>query len=142
MLGRNSFTPDELKSARGAINAELSAYKKLAQAVEKSGDPAAQKALEDFEPLHFNRLTLALDRPFVHRVRNASGKDSNPLNEVELIAESLMNDGGTFNAGTVIKYKPEETVLGLGAGDPIALRRGQFEELAKAFFGEIEQKFM
>ena len=142
MLGRNTYTQEELAAARGTINAQVVAYKKLAQAVEKSGDATAQTALENFEPLLFNTMTLALDRPFVHRVRNVSGKDSNPVNEVELITDSLMNDAGVLSSGTVIKYEPEETVLKLDVGERIALRRAQFEKLAKAFYAEIEHKFM
>jgi hypothetical protein len=142
MLGRSSYTQAELDAARGSVTAQLAAYRKLAKAVAESGDAAAQEALDAFEPLLFNGMVLTLDRPFVHRVRNAAGKDSNPLNEVELLSESLMHDGGVLQAGTVIKYKPDETVLKLSAGERIALRRAQFEKLAKAFFAEIERKFM
>ncbi|MDT7743427.1 MAG: hypothetical protein QOE59_2505 [Actinomycetota bacterium] len=36
---------------------------------------------------------LAPDRRFVHRVRPVAGKDANPLNEVELLVESVLDHG-------------------------------------------------
>jgi hypothetical protein len=45
-------------------------------------------ALEAFDAQLFANLILALDRPFVHRLRTGTGKDGNPLNEVELLTES------------------------------------------------------
>ena len=53
-------------------------------------------ALEAFQPLLFNNMTLILDRYFVHRLRTVTGKDGNPLNEVELLSESLMNNDGVL----------------------------------------------
>jgi hypothetical protein len=64
---------------------------------------------------------MMLDRYFVHRPRTVSGKDTNPLNEVELICESLMSNGGVLRDGNVVKYVPEESVLKLGVGDEIRL---------------------
>ena len=142
MLGRKDFTPQELDSAKDAMSKQLAAYRKLAKAVRASGDAKAVAALEAFEPLCFNNLTLALDRRFVHRVRMVSGKDTNALNEVELIADSLMDNGGTLEIGTVIKYTPDEATLGLAAGDRIALGADEFDRLAKAFLSEIDAKFV
>src|SRR4051794_10696858 len=114
MLGRKTFTHEELGAARAAVA----------------------------DPHRFNDLLLALDRRFVHRVRMVSGKDSNPLNEVELLVDSLMNNDGVLRVGTVIKYVPEETVLGLSEGDRIELDAEQFQRLADAFLAEIEAKFV
>jgi hypothetical protein len=36
---------------------------------------------------------LAPDRRFVHRVRPVAGKEANPLNEVELLVESVLDHG-------------------------------------------------
>ena len=85
---------------------------------------------------------LALDRYFVHRVRAVSGKDGNPLNEVELIADGLLLHEGTLPASTVIKYAPDRSVLGLEVGDRIALTADDFERLSAAFLAEIEKRFV
>lgn len=60
---------------------QLDAYRQLAGAF--AGKKTAKKlppALQDFEGLFFNNLTLALDRFYVHRLRMVAGKDGNPLN--------------------------------------------------------------
>jgi hypothetical protein len=87
-------------------------------------------------------MVLALDRPFVHRVRMVTGKDGNPLNEVELIVDSLMDNGGVLRGNNVITLKPDESVLKLEIGDRIALDAEQFERLSRAFFAELEAKFL
>lgn len=135
MLGRKSYTQAELDHAKATIAAQLAAYRKLVKSV---GDAA----LEGFEPLFFNNMVLALDRPFVHRVRMVTGKDGNPLNEVELIADSLMNNDSVLRGNNVIELVPDQSVLGLEIGDRIALSEAQFARLSKAFLAEIEAKFV
>jgi hypothetical protein len=39
-------------------------------------------------------------RYFAHRLRLVTGKDANPLNEVELMSHSLMNSEGSCAATT------------------------------------------
>src|SRR4051812_45127790 len=114
MLGRKTFTQEELDHARASIDEQLAAYDRLVEAVD--GAPAAA-ALGAFEPLFFNNLLLALDRPFVHRVRMVTGKDGNPINEVELVADSLMNNDGVLRGNNVIKLEADESVLKLEIGD-------------------------
>jgi hypothetical protein len=139
MLGRKTYTPEELEQARRAIGAQLAAYDKLASAV--AGDPEASAALAEFAPLFFNHMTLVLDRYFVHRLRAVTGKDGNPLNEVELLTASLLDDG-VLQGNNVIKLKPEESVTGIGYGKRIALGAEQFERLSQAFLADIEAKFV
>jgi hypothetical protein len=141
MLGRKTYTPEELDNATTAIDRQLAAYKKLVKVIDTS-DPKVAAALADFEPLVFNNQTLALDRPFVHRLRVVTGKDGNPLNEVELLVESLLNNGGVLRTGTVVKYVPEQTVLGLQPGDRIAPSVEDFARLADAFLTELEKRFV
>lgn len=135
MLGRKDFTRDEIDRAKAVIDQQLATYRALAAAT--SGDAA----LAAFDPHFFDNLVLTLDRFFVHRVRVVSGKDANPLNEVELLVESLLA-GDTLRTNKVIKWVPENTVLGLADGDPIALTEAQFTALAAAFFTELESRFL
>jgi hypothetical protein len=135
MLGRKNYSQEELDSYRAAIGAELEAYKRVEAAV-------GNDALAGFEAPFFNSMVLALDRWFVHRVRAVSGKDGNPLNEVELIVDSVMTNGGVLRGNNVIKYVPGESVLGLEIGDRIGLTREQFERLSEAFLNEIERRFL
>ncbi len=141
MLGRKSYTADEVSHAEAAVEQLLGAYRTLAQASEQAADPRVAKALVDFEPILFNNMTLALDRYFVHRVRVVAGKDSNPLNEVELLAESLMDHDAFLRGNNVLKLVTEQSVLKLKIGDRIRLDVEQFEKLAKAFLADIKRKF-
>jgi hypothetical protein len=143
MLGRKSYTREEFDHSKAIIDEQIAAYKTLTQAVAgATTDPQVTSALDVFEPLFFNNLTLALDRPFVHRVRMVTGKDGNPLNEVEMLCDSLMNNNGVLGDSTVIKLVPEQSVLKLRVGDPIRISEAQFERLAAAFFAELERKFL
>jgi hypothetical protein len=84
---------------------------------------------------------LGRKTPFVHRVRPVAGKDGNPLNEVELIADSLINNDGVLRGNNVIKLVPGESVLTTGIGDRIRLSAAQFERLSAAFFSELRSRF-
>lgn len=105
-------------------------------------DEQAESALESFEEPFFNNLILALDRPFVHRLRMVTGKDGNPLNEVEMLCDSLMNNRAVLRGSTVIELVPAESVLKLKVGDPIRITADEFERLSAAFFAELESKFL
>ena len=141
MLGRKDYTPEELAAAEKAVAEQLAAYHRLVEAVDTS-DPEVRAALEAFEPLFADTMTLALDRRFVHRIRAVSGKDGNPLNEVELMTESLLDHDGVLTANKVIKLKPDESVLGIPPGERIRLTAADFERLAEAFLAEVRAKFV
>lgn len=143
MLGRKTYTQDELDHATAAIARQLAAYRKLSKVVADGvADPAADAARAAFEPLFFNNLVLVLDRHFVHRIRPVTGKDTNPLNEVELLADSLIDNDGVLRTGKVVKWVPEQAVTRLHPGDPIALTQAQFGRLSKAFLAEIRERFV
>jgi hypothetical protein len=131
MLGRKDYTKDELDHAKAAVAEQLAAYRTFARV-----------ATTDFEALYFNNMLLVLDRHFVHRVRAVTGKDGNPINEVELLAESLMNNDGIFRGNNVLTYAPEQSVVKLNVGDRIRLTADQFDRLSAAFFAEMEAKFL
>ena len=139
MLGRKTYEPEELARARGALRRQLGAWDDLAKA---TVDPEARSALEALEPEFFNGLVRVLDRDFVHRVRMVTGTGNNALNEVELLTESLMNNGGVLRTGAVVTYDPARSVTGLRAGERIALDRDTFERLADSFFATLEEKFV
>ncbi|HMG43223.1 MAG TPA: hypothetical protein VK611_17970 [Acidimicrobiales bacterium] len=132
MLGRKDYTREELDGARAAMEAQLAAYRGLSGV--SPGD--------EFEWRLFNNMVLVLDRYFVHRIRPVAGKDGNPLNEVELICESLLGNQGVFRGNKVLKYVPEESVLKLGVGDEIRLSADDFERLAAGFLAELERRFV
>lgn len=142
MLGRKTYTQEEFDTAQTAMADQTAAFTALAKAVAASKDKKAAAALDVFEPLFFNSLTLALDRCFVHRVRGVSGKDGNPLNEVEVICDSLMTNGGVLQASTVLKVVPAESVSKIEFGDAIRITADQFDRLSSAFLAEIEARFL
>jgi hypothetical protein len=143
MLGRKSYTKQEFDHAKAAIDQQLAAYKKLVKTVATStADKKVNAAFDAFETLFFNNMVLALDRYFVHRIRPVTGKDGNPLNEVELLADSLMNNDGVLAVSNVIKLVPDQSVVKLQFGDPIKLTEEQFERLSAAFFAELKRRFL
>jgi hypothetical protein len=124
MLGRKDYTRKELDDGRARIDAQL-------------------QTLTKFEREFFANLLLTLDRLYVHRLRSSTGKDGNPLNEVELMVDSLLNNDGVFRVDNKsIKYKPEASVTGLAVGDRIELDRAAFEKLYGAFMFDLEAKFI
>jgi hypothetical protein len=143
MLGRKDYTREEFDHGKTAIDSQLAAYRQLAVALDNDTvEEKVRSAQEDFEAQFFNTLVLALDRWYVHRLRGVTGKDGNPLNEVELIVESLMNNGGFFRGNNVVKYVPEQSVVKLKPGDKIRLTADDFERLSAAFFQDLERKYV
>jgi len=139
MLGRKTYTPEEIDSARGAVEQQLTAYRALAAVI--AADSAPSELPDGFEALYFNNMTIVLDRYFIHRIRPVTGKDSNPLNEVELLSDSLMNNKGILRTGPVVKYVPEQTIVKQPVRDPIRLTAADFESLAAGFLAEVERRF-
>jgi hypothetical protein len=145
MLGRKDYTKEELKRAKEVVNEQLVSFEAVASSLgsSRSGSKAG-KALDELEGVVFNNMVLALDRFFVHRLRSVTGKDGNPLNELEMLADSLMNNGGVLHNpfANVIKYVPEDSVLKLKIGDPIRLSATEFEQLANAVFADLKRKYV
>jgi hypothetical protein len=74
--------------------------------------------------------------------RRRTGRDSDPLNEMELICDSSMNNDGVMRAVSVITYVPEQAVVGIAAGGPIRLTADDFTRLSTAFSAELERRFL
>ena len=143
MLGRKDYTQEEFDQCKATIDQQIAAYKALVKAVGgASADKKISAALVAFEVRFFNNMVLVLDRFFVHRIRPVAGKDGNPLNEVELLAESLINNNGMLRSSTVIKLIPDRSVLKLHPGDPIRVTQKDFERLSAAFLTDLEAKFL
>jgi hypothetical protein len=132
VLGRKSFTLAEVEGAKAWVRELRGAY----------DDVAGGRDFQTIEPLFFNSLLLALDRPFVHRTRAAVGKDGTPLNELELYVSALMDHDGVLTEGSVITLDSEESVVGIAYGDRVQLDAEQFDQLAAAVFTELEAKFL
>lgn len=144
MLGRKNYTKDEIDHAEASVAEQVAAYTSLTGGA-IAGEVTGKKvfaALEDFEPLFFGNMVLVLDRYFVHRIRAVTGKDGNPLNEVEIIADSLMNNDGILRGISVLKYVSGQSVLKLEIGDRIRVSADDFERLSAAFFAELRSRFL
>jgi hypothetical protein len=143
MLGRKDYTPEEFDNAKAGVERAVSAYADLVTAIaDAPADRDVDVAMAQLETHFFNSMVLVLDRHFVYRLRVVTGKDANPLNEVELVADSLMNHDGNLQVGNVVKWAPDQTVLKLKVGDPIELTAMDFERLSAAFFADLERKFL
>ena len=141
MLGRKAYSREEIDAARAAIETDIRAYDSL---------PAAAKT-RAFEAAFFNREVMLLEYMFVHRLSGQEGKDGNPLNEVRVLSNSLLLNGGKLqieklpawpmSAVAGLKLPVETSLLKLAPGDEVKLSRADFERLAAAFFAEIEKRY-
>jgi hypothetical protein len=52
-----------------------------------------------------------------------------------------MNNDSVLRGNNVLKYRAEDSVVGVAVGDRIQLRSAQFAALAQAFLAEIEKRF-
>ena len=148
MLCVNSYKQTYVDKCRASMESQLAAYKtllKTARAKAGSDNEGLNSAVAAFEPIFFNNLAMVLDGFFVHRSRTLEGKDGNALNEFRMICTSLLQNHGVMGADQAnksIKYNPEKSVLHLKIGDEIKLTEAAFIALFKAFFAEIETKFV
>jgi len=136
MLARNDYPKAYVDECRAAMERQLAAYHALATSCANAGPE-----LDAFTPLFFNNMVVALDRFFVHRTRMLEGKDGNPLNEVRMICDALLEHDGIMSPQSPIKYDPSKSVLKLEFGDKIQLRESDFARLASAFFDEMDARF-
>ncbi len=133
MLGVSSYTKDYVGACRTQVAAQLASYRKML-AAKPSG-------IDAFERQFFNHMILALDHYFMHRLRNREGKDGNPLNEVRMLCNAIMENKSRMRADKTIRYKREMSILRVKIGDEVRLNADDFAQLSAAFFDEIEKKY-
>jgi hypothetical protein len=141
MLGKNSYPIEYIKASRERVAAQVSAYKNFTKKANKTGGASLDTAVASFEPVFFNNMVLTLDSYFTHRLRTIEGKDGNPMNEVRVLCQSILENNSVMAADKTIKMKPEKSVLKLEVGDEINVTEADFVRLADAYFNEIEAKF-
>lgn len=129
MLAAKTYNKQYIDQSRQKIKSDITAFDSV------DSDAA-------FERSYFNNLVVVLEMMFVHRTRAIEGKDGNPLNEVRVLATSLLSHGGAFTPEKSIKISADRSVLGHNVGDEIKLGRSDFEKLSEAFFAELEAKFL
>jgi hypothetical protein len=135
MLAVTSYKPPCVESCRARIAHQLATYRALAA---KAGP---SEALGAFSADFCSSMILALDHMFQYRLRNAELKDGNPLNELRMLANSLMEGGGVLLADKTIKYDAAKAVAEIAVGQEIELDVDTFERFARAVLGEIEKKY-
>ena len=140
MLCVNSYKQHYIDECRSRMEAQLTAYKDLVTAARAK--PGSGRVVDAFEPLFLGNLVVVLDGLFVHRARAPENKDGNPLNEVRMICNSLLQNRGVLKEDNSIKYSAEKSVVKVNIGDEIKLTEAACVALFKAFFAEIEAKFV
>jgi hypothetical protein len=128
VLSQKTFPEEYVEAARRRTDAHLATL--------VAADPDAalcQQVLEN--------IVLALELTFVHRMRGQEGKDGNPLNEVRMLADSIVTNGGVLAAEPSIKYRADRAVLGLDLGDRITLDVDGVQRLAAAFFDTLGERY-
>jgi hypothetical protein len=141
MLSIAHYDQAYIDACREKVDRQLDALDELAAAAAVSGDARVQAALALFEPRFCNHMLLALDEYFCHRARGKEGKDGNPLNEVRVLANSIMSHDCVLTPDATIRLDPSKSVLKHADGEDIALRATDVRLLSEAFFTEIETKY-
>lgn len=144
MLGVAEYEQDYIDACRSRVESQVATFAEVARAARDHGDAdmtGLDGALESLEYEYFNNMLLVLDGYFVHRLPHVEGRDGNALNEVRVLARSLMENGGTLVADPQLPLNPARSVLGLRVGDPITLTSQQYRRISDAFLREIESRF-
>ena len=129
MPERLTYTSDEVEGCRDNADSLLAAW--------------GANEVEDatLESLVFSQAVIVLDAWFIHRSRDLEGADGSPMNEVRVVADSLVANGGIVRAEGPIHWDPQRTVLGLAMGDEVEVTADGYERLAAAYLTAIEATY-
>lgn len=138
MLGRKNYEKAYVASCSAQIAADVRAFK--------------QSGARTLETTFFNNLVLKLEYMFEHRLSGLEGRDGNPLNEVRVLSNSIVLNKGRLqverlkgwpmSAVSGLTLPPEKSVLKLKPGDKVELTESDFARLSKAFFAEIQKRYV
>lgn len=128
MLGVKKYKAEYISNCRKKIRADLAALDKLS-------------APEDFKASYYNNLILVLDTMFAHRLRGLEGKDGNPMNEVRILAQSILINNTKLIEEKTIHYNPETSITKVKVEQSIRLSGKEFFHLSKAYLDAIELTF-
>ena len=140
MHARNKYPPAYIDACRTRVEDQLGAFRKLAVATRKTGAkvPAVLQAFEAFETAFFNNMVIVLDAYFVDRPRADKTRDGSPLDEVRLLAASLMRGDEKLLQDSASEFDPEKSVLKYEPGTTIRIDEAAFKLLDEAFFSDLE----
>ena len=129
MPARTAYTSAEIEACRDSCDALLAVW--------------AANEVEDttLESLVFVHAVVVLDAWFAHREPALEGADGNPMNEVRVIADSVVGNAGTLRVPDPIRWAPERTVLRFAPGDEVEMTANRFERLAAAYLAAIENTY-
>ncbi|MFL6151138.1 MAG: hypothetical protein ACJ72B_02050 [Ornithinibacter sp.] len=130
MPARTAYTSAEIEACRDSCDALLAVW--------------AANEVEDttLESLVFVQAVVVLDAWFAHREHDLEGDDGNPMNEVRVIAGSVVGNAGTLRVPDPIRWAPERTVLHFTPGDEVEMTADGFERLAAAYLAAIEHTYL
>lgn len=143
MLEMKAYDPDYIASCRARDESQVAMFHEVVMAARNHRDEGSdlESALDSLESEYFNNMLIVLEGYFVYRMREVEGTDGNALNEVRVLARSLVQNGGTVLADAQITLDPARSRLGLELGDSVRLTSQQYRTISDAFFREIERKF-
>lgn len=134
MLGVKNYDTDYIDACRGRVADTL-------DTLDAAREGLPEAVAERLETTVCRELVVVLDACFAHRVRALEGKDGNPLNEVRMLAASILAHDGVLASSSPIRYRPDRAVLGIDIGEPIRIDRKAFERLADAYFAETVARY-
>lgn len=143
MLEMKAYDQDYVAACRARDESQVAMFHEVVMAARSHrGDGTdLESALDSLESEYFNNMLIVLEGYFVYRRRDVEGTDGNPLNEVRVLARSLVQNGGTVLADAQLPLDPARSVLGLVVGDSVRLTSQDYRRISDAFFREVERRY-